>query len=53
MEDKASVGKRGNIREERRTSQKGKGMHLEAKHKTEKQVVKQWKVKREGEWKVF
>jgi hypothetical protein len=43
----------GNIREQRQTSRKGKGMHLEVKHETEKQVWKHREAKREGEWKVF
>jgi hypothetical protein len=53
MKDEASMGKWGNIREERRTSRKGKGKHLEVKHKTEKQVAKHWEAKHEGERGVF
>jgi hypothetical protein len=47
------VGKEGDIGEERQTSQKGKGKHLEVKHETEKQVEKHWEVKHKGEGKVF
>jgi hypothetical protein len=53
MRDEASVGKWGNIVEEGRMSRKGKGMDLEAKHKTEKQVAKHQEAKHEGERKVF
>ena len=53
MKDEASVGTRGNIREQRRTSRKGKGVNLEVKHKVGKQVGKHQEAKSEGEWRVF
>ena len=53
MKGEASVGTWGNIREQRRTSQKGRGTHLEAKHEIGKQVRKHQEAKSKGEGKVF